>query len=270
MRSSEQLNEIAAALAKAQAEIGTAAECGKNPHLNTRYATLTSVWDACRAALTKHGLSVVQGLEEGEGQQVRCATRLLHASGQWLESTFALPATKPDPQQFGSAATYIRRYALAAMVGVAPAEDDDGHGAAEHERNQHNERAPRPRPAAPPQNPTAMKRVAGAEQERGPVVTGAPESSGDRAAAGDPVDACRRKYWALLEKHAPALKDDAAAPVRYVFNAVLMGRNTPLPPTSGWDAKKWGAFLPELERHCKECAGGEMCDALVAARDLVS
>lgn len=136
MRMSEQINDVAAALAKAQAEIKGAVKDSLNPHFKSKYADLASVWDACREPITKHGLSVVQTLgTEGEG--VRITTMLLHASGQWIADDLIMPAGN-TPQTAGSAITYGRRYALAAMVGVAP-EDDDANLAS----------APKPLSAAP-------------------------------------------------------------------------------------------------------------------------
>lgn len=129
MTHSEQIKDIATALAKAQAEIEGAKKDSTNPHFKSSYADLASVWDACRKALTGNGLSVVQGPMSDEGR-VGVTTMLMHSSGQWLESTFFMRPTKDDPQGAGSALTYARRYALAAMVGVAP-EDDDGNAASE-------------------------------------------------------------------------------------------------------------------------------------------
>jgi hypothetical protein len=129
MTHSPEIHELAAALAKAQAVIAGAEKVGFNPHFKSKYADLSSVWEACRKALTANGLSVVQGTENGpDGGSVAVTTMLLHSSGQWMSSTLTMRPTKDDPQGFGSACTYARRYALAAMVGVAP-EDDDGNAA---------------------------------------------------------------------------------------------------------------------------------------------
>ena len=127
MDMSEQVNELAAALTKAQAEIKGASRDSENPFFQSKYADLASVWDACRAALTNHGLSVAQGVGiEGVGVQV--TTLLLHSSGQWLRATAISVPKDLSPQSIGSATTYLRRYGLAAMAGVAP-EDDDGNAA---------------------------------------------------------------------------------------------------------------------------------------------
>ena len=130
MQRSESINELAKALASAQAEIGTASKDRENPHFRSRYATLASVQDACRAALSRHGLSVVQ-LPGGEGQRVEMTTVLMHSSGQWISCSGTFIATKGDPQGIGSAITYARRYQLAAIAGVAPDDDDDGNAASE-------------------------------------------------------------------------------------------------------------------------------------------
>jgi hypothetical protein len=129
MTHSEQINELAAALAKAQGQIEGAKKDSINPHFKNRYADLASVWDACREALTTNGLSVVQSAENCEaGYGV--TTMLLHTSGQWMRGTLYLKPAKDDPQGAGSALTYARRYALAAMIGIAP-EDDDANAASQ-------------------------------------------------------------------------------------------------------------------------------------------
>lgn len=129
MKTSEAIDTLATALAKAQGELGGAKKDSTNPHYKSKYADLASVVDALKACFPKHGLSYVQTivtLPDGVGVE----TRLMHASGQWIEGEpFALPVNKADAQGFGSCLTYARRYSLAAIAGVAP-EDDDGNAAA--------------------------------------------------------------------------------------------------------------------------------------------
>jgi len=127
MEHSVELDALAAALTKVQAEVKGAVRDSENPHFRSKYADLTSVWDACRPALTRHGFSVVQlpGFADGVAT---LDTMLLHSSGQWIRGTAGAPLAKADAQGVGSALTYLRRYALAAVTGVAP-EDDDGEGA---------------------------------------------------------------------------------------------------------------------------------------------
>jgi hypothetical protein len=144
---SESTKEIAAALAKAQGAIKGAAKDRLNPHFKSAYADLASVWDACRAPLAANGIAVIQGVE-ADGGTVRVETMLAHASGEWMASTLTLLATPATPQGVGSALTYGRRYGLAAMVGIAP-EDDDGNAASVGGADATDDRpAPPPRQSA--------------------------------------------------------------------------------------------------------------------------
>jgi len=134
MQRSDEINELAAALAKAQSEIRGAVKDANNSHFRSDYATLQSVWDACREPLTKHGLSIVQAPGNDENGNVTVETMLLHSSGQWMSSVLACKPQKQDAQGLGSVVTYLRRYALAAVGGIAQADDDgeagSGRGAA--------------------------------------------------------------------------------------------------------------------------------------------
>lgn len=127
MRTSESIAAISAALAKAQGAMGGAVKDRQNPHFRSDYATLASVIDAGRAALATNGLACVQGLSAAPDGLI-VTTRLVHASGEWIEEELCIPVAKRDAQGLGSAATYGRRYALAAMLGIAQV-DDDGNAA---------------------------------------------------------------------------------------------------------------------------------------------
>jgi hypothetical protein len=129
MTTSEQVNEIAAALAKAQSGMKNAALNKVNPHFRSKYADLAGIRDAVIPTLTANCIAVVQTLDvtvEG-GNYLR--TRLMHSSGQWIESLCPIPPA-PDMQKMGSAITYARRYSLSAICGIAADEDDDGNEAA--------------------------------------------------------------------------------------------------------------------------------------------
>ena len=118
------INELAKALALAQSEIGGAKKDSSNPFFKSKYADLESVWEACRSALTKNGLSVSQ-LVGSDEKGLNLTTMLLHSSGQSLTTTCSVPIAKQnDPQAAGSAITYFRRYQLAAIVGVYQTDDD--------------------------------------------------------------------------------------------------------------------------------------------------
>lgn len=121
---SADIGELAAALAVAQGEITGALKDSANPFFKSKYADLASVWDACRTSLSKNGLAVIQVASTSDTGAAVITTTLAHKSGQWIRGTLAMMPVKADPQGMGSALTYARRYALAAMVGVAQVDDD--------------------------------------------------------------------------------------------------------------------------------------------------
>ena len=128
MTRSESIGQLAAALAKAQKAIKGAVKDAKNPHFNSRYADLATIHDACREPLAENEIAVVQS-PHADGNLVRLTTLLIHSSGEWVESDpLQVQARDAAPQAVGSCLTYLRRYQLAAMVGVAP-EDDDAEAA---------------------------------------------------------------------------------------------------------------------------------------------
>ena len=127
MQTSETINELTTALAKAQGEITGALKESANPFFKSRYADLASCWDACRGPLSKNSLAVFQAAETTEHGLV-LTTTLAHGSGQWMRSSLGVTPKDDSPQSMGSALTYARRYALTAMVGIAQV-DDDGNAA---------------------------------------------------------------------------------------------------------------------------------------------
>jgi|ERR1700754_752346 len=130
---SPEIGKLLEALAKAQAIMRGAVEDSSNPFFKSTYADLTSVWEACREPLTQNGLSVIQTTQILNG--TNCLVSILgHLSGQWIKSVLPINPSKPDIQALGSAITYCRRYALSALVGVCPI-DDDGEQAMPKERN---------------------------------------------------------------------------------------------------------------------------------------
>ena len=139
MQKSDSIAALAAALAKAQGSMRHALKDSVNPHFKSRYADLASVLDAVRSPLADYGLAVVQLVGDDEhGAAVE--TVLMHSSGEWISSRIVLPVSKADSQGYGSALTYARRYALAAICGVAQ-DDDDGDAA---------RKAPPAKPASEP------------------------------------------------------------------------------------------------------------------------
>ena len=129
---SESTGEISKAMALVQAEIGNVAVDASNPafkrgNKDSKYATLAAVLDVCRPALSKHGIAVLQS-PGNDGDQVTVTTRLTHGSGEWMQSTVGVKPDRATAQGLGAATTYLRRFALAAMCGVAQ-DDDDGNEA---------------------------------------------------------------------------------------------------------------------------------------------
>jgi hypothetical protein len=188
MQTSETIDALAVALVKAQAEIKPALKDATNPHLKSKYADLASVWSAARETLGKHGLCVIQAPGRLEGNTLDLTTRLLHSSGQWIESTITLPVVKLDAQTCGGAITYARRYALSSMLGIVADDDDDGHAGTHgaQGRSQQRQREPEPNPG-----PARTRQAVENAEERKSIWTAnqresrpAPESNGDKAAAG--------------------------------------------------------------------------------------
>jgi hypothetical protein len=131
MNTSDQINELAAALAKAQGVMRPALKTGKNPRFGA-FADMSDCWQACREPLAANGIAVLQSPETTAEGNVSVTTRLIHTSGQWAETTLSAQPAKHDAQSIGSTVTYLRRYTLAAMVGIV-ADDDDGESASRRE-----------------------------------------------------------------------------------------------------------------------------------------
>jgi hypothetical protein len=118
------------AMALAFAEIESATKGANNPHFKTKYADLTSVIEAIKPALVKHGLFFTQNPRPHENG-VEIETVLHHAGGDVMSlGSLFVPADRNNAQGFGSALTYARRYALVTAFGV-PVEDDDGNAASQ-------------------------------------------------------------------------------------------------------------------------------------------
>jgi hypothetical protein len=128
MNQSESIANLALALSIVQGKLTYAVKDSANPFFKSRYADLESVWDACRVLLSENGLAVLQFPGEYYDGAMSLTTILTHKSGEWIGQEMSVPVTKPDAQGAGSALTYMRRYALAAVVGVVQA-DDDGNAA---------------------------------------------------------------------------------------------------------------------------------------------
>ena len=122
------MQAIAAALVKAQKEFGPALKTATNPHFRSKYAALDACVEAVIDALNNNGIFLMQYTHPCE-DGVIVETMFIHESGEHMSGgRVHVPASKQDPQGYGSALTYARRYSLQAACGIAP-EDDDGNAA---------------------------------------------------------------------------------------------------------------------------------------------
>jgi hypothetical protein len=142
------MKNIIQALLRAQQEISNARKDAANPHFRSRYATLESVLEAVKNPLNDHGIAIAQTCgKDSEGHFVE--TKLIHESGEQIESRIYLVLEKQSMQGFGSALTYGRRLGLASLVALGAEEDDDA--------NRAEREAPKPVQARPAQRPIQQK-----------------------------------------------------------------------------------------------------------------
>lgn len=203
IETSTETAKLDAALAKAQGEIEAASKDKTNPAFRSRYADLTAVWAACRPALAKHGISLTQWPIHAEDGRLHIVTRVAHA-GEWIKSHFSIPVTKQDPQGYGSATTYAKRFTLAAALGIVADEDDDGNAASARPAPRQE---PKPEPTQPAQPAesladTIIRKFNEAENAADfeELVTRARAKwdklpTADKARVSNAVEA-RRAYWA--------------------------------------------------------------------------
>ena len=139
------MKELTAALKKAQLIFKPLQKTAKNPFFKSNYATLDDCIEATRSALAENGLCVVQPTLYENGVTL-LITKLLHESGQEITSSYPIIPTKQDPQGYGSALTYARRYVYCSILGLVAEEDDDGNAASKETKT----------PTQPAQKPTGV------------------------------------------------------------------------------------------------------------------
>jgi hypothetical protein len=226
MIESPQINELAAALAKAQGEMRGAAKDSTNPHFHSQYADLASVWDACRGPLSRNGLSVVQCAGKIDGNNLLMTTILLHSSGQSITSELSLPVSKLDAQGVGSAITYARRYSLAAMVGIA-ADDDDGNAASEQPKET------KPQATRRADNEKAQYQIMVSEVKPTREVTNNNKRFAEFVVAGNLPDGTLRESYG----YAPMKEDNSWESERYTMAAANIGKRVAIFATLGKSGK---------------------------------
>lgn len=205
MHTSTDIGDISKALSAAQGELTNPV---KNREVTVRpregmpysfaYATLDSILDLVRPVLAKHSLALLQVVEprvENNGQQV--TTRLLHASGQWIETSLPIQVEGNGNQKFGSALTYGRRYSIIALLALAAEEDDDGNAADGNEVQPQQGRQQPP----PARQPTVTPKVTpvGGATAAAPSTTIAPTANrGPITAANACKEDCDAVFFKLI------------------------------------------------------------------------
>ena len=162
MQTSESISEIGAAMVLAQQAMLPLIKDSNNPFFKSKYADLQAVTEACYPALQANGICVMQSAESLGALGINIKTRLIHKSGQFIETECAIPPAGQDPQKYGSAVTYGRRYGLQAAVGLA-AIDDDGESAMNRNTpktaSATNQPATSPDPTAKLDDPVMVKKI---------------------------------------------------------------------------------------------------------------
>lgn len=143
-----EIKKIAAALVKAQKEFGPALKAKTNPAFRSKYADLGACIEAVIDGLNNNGIMLMQPCHEVENG-VTVETVFIHESGEvYSAGKLHVPAVKQDPQGYGSAITYARRYSLMSACGIAP-EDDDGNMASKPQGQRQPAQQQAPQPAQP-------------------------------------------------------------------------------------------------------------------------
>ena len=214
---SEQITELVAAIVKAQLAMVPAVKDHVNPYFKSKYADLPSCWEAT-AAFRENGIAITQSPMPAENGCIVLDTQLSHASGQWMRSRLMLPVAKQDPQGYGSAITYARRYAIGCMCGIVTEEDDDGN-AASHP------------PAKQPYKSDAKAKIAGLKFDK-PAVPAA--GNGGTARQDNGIGAGMASPVIHPESN------DAAAPSIFVQSAAVADWSAVIADTND---------LPGLQKH---------------------
>ena len=143
MLKSESIAALAKAIALSQLHVENALKSSTNPHFKSKYADLAEILNTVRPVFSADGIAIVQ-TPTFESGVASVETMLCHESGEFISSICSSPVSKQDAQGIGSAITYLRRYSLAAMCGIAQ-EDDDGHQAVAPAPQQQRQSAPTPK-----------------------------------------------------------------------------------------------------------------------------
>lgn len=197
------MKQIASALVKAQKAFGPALKSSTNPHFRSKYADLSACVEAVIDALNANGIALVQRTSECP-DGVTVTTVFVHESGEVLDSgPLHVPAAKNDPQGYGSALTYARRYSLMAACGIAP-EDDDGNAATKSKRE--SEEPADPLGILPPKVQATIRKTAAAAIEafnQGNEYSAYEEASSlwNKYPDGDARNQIKAALWSIFQQH---------------------------------------------------------------------
>ena len=122
------MNAIAKALVAFRAECPQVGFDSKNPHFNSKFASLAAIHKVVDPVLAKHGLAVLQ-FPVGDEHTAGCITKIVHESGETLEQEFRVPIGKSDAQKACAAVSYARRFGLSGALGIVTTDDVDGNDA---------------------------------------------------------------------------------------------------------------------------------------------
>jgi len=235
MLESQQINELAAALAKAQGQFKNAPKKAKNPFFGSMYADLGACMDAVRDALSANGLAVTQCPGNVEGETLHLTTKLIHSSGQWLQADQVIPIGKHynkrgeeipiNPQIIGSCITYARRYGLCAIVGLAT-EDDDGNAVSQQPE-------PKPKPARRADNEKAQYQITVSEVKPTREVTNNGKHFAEFVVTGNMPDGTLRESFG----YAPITDDGAWTSDRFALASANVGKRVAVFATLGKSGK---------------------------------
>ena len=198
--SSPDIAELAKAMLKVGRKLTPTNRDSENPFVKNRYASLNAVIASCRDILIEQGIWLVQYPMTADPGCLGLMTKLVHAeSGQWQSSLMVMPLPKNDPQGYGSALTYARRYGLATLVGLVTEIDDDAEAATHGKKD--NVRKIK---AVPPEPVAELPTIDGIRYQtvkgnNGRLCVTASGSTQDKAAflkqAGFRWDASRKVWW---------------------------------------------------------------------------
>lgn len=131
MKTSETITKIIDALCKAHGQFKPVVKNKINPHFKSKFADLTSCLDSTRPQLIANGVVPSQGMIKTADGERLCVTKLMHTSGEWIETETPMVGPLTTMQAVGSAMTYARRYGYQGIVGINAEDDDDAEAAME-------------------------------------------------------------------------------------------------------------------------------------------